>query len=110
MAAAFSALLVLPAGHKDWTVPRSCRVILLSRTTMSLEQSITEYNEKRRELIADDRSLRLDSQRKYSATELEADRIVRSIRAQEAETVWSADYPDIPHPFPGMEFLTGLYI
>ena len=77
---------------------------------MSLEQSITEYNEKRRELIADDRSLRLDSQHKYSATELEADRIVRSIRAQEAEAVWSADYPDIPHPFPGMEFLTGLYI
>lgn len=42
-----------------------------------------------------------------SDKEIEADKIVRKIRALEAETIWRQDYPDVQHPFPGMEFLTG---
>ncbi len=75
----------------------------------SLATELADYEAKRKELISKDRSLRLDvlDQDKLSALEIEADGLIRSIRATEAESVWSADYPSIPHPFPGMEFLTG---
>ncbi|KIJ69088.1 hypothetical protein HYDPIDRAFT_23945 [Hydnomerulius pinastri MD-312] len=70
--------------------------------------SLEEYQTKREELIKEDRALRADHAREQ-ATELEikADRIVRSIRADEAKSVWEADHDDVPHTFPGMEFLTG---
>ncbi|KAK0503573.1 hypothetical protein EDD18DRAFT_636779 [Armillaria luteobubalina] len=75
----------------------------------SLATELADYEAKRKELISKDRSLRLDvlAQDQLSALEIEADGLMRSIRAAEAESVWSADYPSIPHPFPGMEFLTG---
>ncbi|KAK0483972.1 hypothetical protein IW261DRAFT_1675753, partial [Armillaria novae-zelandiae] len=75
----------------------------------SLATELADYEAKRKELITKDRSLRLDvlDEDKLSALEIEADGLMRSIRAAEAESVWSADYPSIPHPFPGMEFLTG---
>ncbi|KAG7445036.1 Metallo-dependent hydrolase [Guyanagaster necrorhizus] len=70
---------------------------------------LAEYQAKRKELISRDRSLRLDvlDQDNLSTLEIQADHLIRSIRAAEAESVWSVDYPSIPHPFPGMEFLTG---
>ena len=60
-------------------------------------------------LIADDRGMRREnaSAQARSTKEIEADRILREIRAKEAETIWRENHPDIKHPFPGMEFLTG---
>lgn len=80
----------------------------MATTNLSLEN----YSVHRQALINDDRSLRREflpsSLAHRSQKEAEADRIVREIRTLEAETIWRADYPDIPHPFPGMEFLTGM--
>ncbi|KAK1217396.1 hypothetical protein PQX77_019936 [Marasmius sp. AFHP31] len=72
--------------------------------TTQLEQ----YNAQREELIKSDRALRRDHQvASLSAVEIEADQIIRKIRAAEANSIWNLDYPSVPHPFPGMEFLTG---
>ena len=68
--------------------------------------SLEEYYSARAALISEDRSSRKDSS-PVSELELKADNVVREIRVQEAQSVWSADYNEIPHPFPGMEFLTG---
>ncbi|KAF9227807.1 Metallo-dependent hydrolase [Gyrodon lividus] len=70
---------------------------------------LTGYLQKRTQLITEDRALRLDYARAttFTPTELQADRVVRAIRAKEAETIWGVEYNDVPHPFPGMEFLTG---
>ncbi|KAF9445430.1 Metallo-dependent hydrolase [Macrolepiota fuliginosa MF-IS2] len=67
------------------------------------------YLEQRVSLINADRELRRDwsNLQTRSVLEKEADEIVRSIRAEEAASVWKEEHPDIPHPFPGMEFLTG---
>jgi len=77
---------------------------------MAASFSLSEYDSQRASLIDEDRSLR----REFSVytslksdKEVEADRIVRKIRALEAETIWKDDHPNVPHPFPGMEFLTG---
>ncbi|KAF9265607.1 Metallo-dependent hydrolase [Marasmius fiardii PR-910] len=70
--------------------------------------TLEQYNAKREELIKLDRGSRRDHQvTTLSAAEAEADQVIRSIRAAEATSIWSLDYPSIPHPFPGMEFLTG---
>lgn len=61
---------------------------------------IDEDRSSRREFLSSNVNLRTDK-------EIEADGIVRRIRALEAETIWRQDYPSVPHPFPGMEFLTG---
>ncbi|KAJ3575804.1 hypothetical protein NP233_g846 [Leucocoprinus birnbaumii] len=68
-----------------------------------------QYLEDRNNLIEADRSLRRDraSIQARSALEAEADEIIRRIRTEEATSIWRAEHPDIPHPFPGMEFLTG---
>jgi hypothetical protein len=71
--------------------------------------ALSQYDASRRELIAQDRGLRVDHLRSWSDQEKRADEIVRDIRSEEANTVWNADYPNIPHPFPGMEFLTGKF-
>jgi len=77
---------------------------------MAASCSLSEYESQRASLIDEDRSLR----REFSVyaslksdKEVEADTIVRKIRALEAETIWKDDHPNVPHPFPGMEFLTG---
>ncbi|KAH7926643.1 Metallo-dependent hydrolase [Leucogyrophana mollusca] len=74
--------------------------------------SLEEYNVKRAALIAEDRALRIDHARasNHTATEIQADAIVRRIRKEEAETIWAEEHDDVPHPFPGMEFLTGKHI
>lgn len=71
--------------------------------------SLTEYDKQRLSFITDGLSLRRETLTADLRTdqEVEADKVVRKIRAMEAETIWKADYPSIPHPFPGMEFLTG---
>ncbi|OJA20418.1 hypothetical protein AZE42_07492 [Rhizopogon vesiculosus] len=69
-------------------------------------QMLTDYLQKRKKLIADDRALRVDHVRaNYTAAELKADEVVRAIRAREAESVWGVEREDVPHPYPGMEFL-----
>ncbi|KAF8163526.1 hypothetical protein B0H34DRAFT_327265 [Crassisporium funariophilum] len=70
---------------------------------------LAEYQAQRAALIHDDRSLRREYSRAHlwSDKEIEADKIVRRIRTHEAETIWKEDHPSVPHPFPGMEFLTG---
>ncbi len=71
--------------------------------------SAEDYLKSRDALITEDRSLRRDHQAASirSSLEIKADEIVRKIRAEEASTIWKEDHPEIPHPFPGMEFLTG---
>jgi adenosine deaminase CECR1 len=78
---------------------------------MSSNPDLSDYQIQRASLIDEDRSLRREflSSHLRSAKEIEADKIVRKIRALEAETVWKQDHPSTPHPFPGMEFLTGVF-
>jgi len=78
---------------------------------MSSNPELSDYQLQRASLINEDRSLRREflSSHLRSAKEIEADKIVRKIRALEAETIWKQDHPSIPHPFPGMEFLTGVF-
>ena len=73
---------------------------------------IADYEAQRASLIDDDRSLRREFLRAdlYSDKEREADKVLRAIRASEAATIWSEERPSIPHPFPGMEFLTGMSV
>ena len=71
-----------------------------------------EYLANRRELIAEDRAARLDVGKQNSVLSVQADALVREIRADEAVTVWSADSKetggdDNTHLYPGMAFLTG---
>lgn len=72
---------------------------------------LNDYLQNRVNLINEDRALRIDRDitKQFSSAELRADRVVRAIRAKEAETVWGVEHDDVPHPFPGMEFLTGLH-
>ncbi|KDR73569.1 hypothetical protein GALMADRAFT_251310 [Galerina marginata CBS 339.88] len=71
--------------------------------------SLAEYEAQRASLIEDDRALRREylTSNSRSEKEIGADKIVRRIRASEAETIWKEEHSSIPHPFPGMEFLTG---
>lgn len=75
----------------------------------SNQTNLANYQAERAALIREDRSLRVDHARagSYTSAEIKADKIVREIRAAEASSIWSAEYESIPHPFPGMEFLTG---
>lgn len=68
--------------------------------------TIEAYKAARAALIDADRSLRRDRQERTEA-EVRAERIVRAIRTEEASTIWNQEHALIPHPFPGMEFLTG---
>ncbi len=75
----------------------------------STDTELENYRGARAALIADDRSRRRENAalQTRSATEAQADAVLRQIRAKEAETIWREEHPDIKHPFPGMEFLTG---
>ena len=76
------------------------------------DMRVADYQAKRAALIDDDRALRPDYARaaNFSTAELTADTIVRSIRTAEATSVWDAEHANVPHPFPGMEFLTGTHL
>ncbi|OAX42024.1 adenosine deaminase-related growth [Rhizopogon vinicolor AM-OR11-026] len=71
--------------------------------------SLDEYHRERAQLIADDRALRIDTVNgeRFSENARRADEIVRRIRKEEAKSIWAVDHNEVPHPFPGMEFLTG---
>ena len=66
----------------------------------------------RTRLITSERSLRCDTAylRNASKDELHAEGIIRTIRAEEAQSIWSVEHEGIPNTFPGMEFLSGMYI
>ncbi|KAJ7047039.1 hypothetical protein C8F04DRAFT_1062530 [Mycena alexandri] len=66
-----------------------------------------QYKEQRAALINHDRSLRSDHSSEVSPSEAKADAIIRELRALENTTVWGSEHEGVPHPFPGMEFLTG---
>lgn len=70
---------------------------------------VAEYLAARVPFIEADRSLRRENLTASlrSPKEIEADNLVRKIRAHEAATVWKEEYEDVALPFPGMEFLTG---
>jgi adenosine deaminase CECR1 len=71
---------------------------------------LSEYKKRRDGLITLERALRADHKREpLSPAEISAEEVIRKLKATEAATLWSADYPSIPHPFPGMEFLTGTF-
>ncbi|KAG9008047.1 hypothetical protein FRB94_013812 [Tulasnella sp. JGI-2019a] len=73
---------------------------------------LSSYEAEREALIAEDRALRFDHQQKYTDVLgpkdllMKADAALRQIRRDEAESVWSKETEDVPHIFPGMEFLT----
>lgn len=71
--------------------------------------SVDDYLRQRDALMKEDRSLRREymTAQLRSSLEVKADEIVRNIRAKEAATIWKEDHPEVLHPFPGMEFLTG---
>ena len=74
--------------------------------------SAADYRTAREVFINEDRSLRRDrahDSSKFTAAEIKADQIVRGIRAAESSTIWRQDHESVVHPFPGMEFLTGMY-
>lgn len=73
------------------------------------QNHIADYQAKRAAFISEDRALRPDYARaaKRSAIEVEADKVIRQIRAFESSSVWGGEHENIQHPFPGMEFLTG---
>lgn len=71
--------------------------------------ALDAYMLSRTDLIAEERSRRRDStyMTNFSTVEKQADVVIRQIRKEEANTIWSDNHEDIPHVFPGMEFLTG---
>jgi adenosine deaminase CECR1 len=73
--------------------------------------SLDEYHRERAQLIADDRALRIDAVNgvHFSDNARRADEIVRRIREAEAKSIWAVEHDEVPHPFPGMEFLTGTH-
>ncbi|KAF5380946.1 hypothetical protein D9615_004143 [Tricholomella constricta] len=74
---------------------------------MTISSDLEVHRQARATLIDEDRSLRRDRLERASDAEVKADHLVREIRAAEAATIWQQEHPSIPHPFPGMEFLTG---
>jgi hypothetical protein len=69
------------------------------------------YLKRRQKLIEEDRKLRKGYVREqYSKAEQKADEVVRCIRAKEAVTIWGNKHGDVPHQYPGMEFLNGMML
>lgn len=78
-------------------------------TIMSV--SVVEYEAERNLLISQDRAWRADKCRgPLTDVEITADAAMRKLRAAEAESVWGAEHLNVPHVFPGMEFLSGMSI
>ncbi|KAI0819073.1 Metallo-dependent hydrolase [Irpex lacteus] len=78
-----------------------------------MSTDLKEYYTRREQLIAEDRSQRLDAKSNaqvVNEVEVKADGLVRAIRAQEARNIWGPDsnleVDDDTHLFPGMAFLT----
>lgn len=71
---------------------------------------LSQYEAMRQALIQEDRALRADNRESFTELEISADQAIRELRAKEAKSLWANEHPSIPHPFPGMEFLTGIEI
>ncbi|KAG8801906.1 hypothetical protein FRC17_006529, partial [Serendipita sp. 399] len=73
-----------------------------------MSTDLATYLTRRKQLIAEDTSLRVDNKKLASLTPTEsvAETIVRKIRSSEADEIWSHKNEDLEHPFPGMAFLT----
>ncbi|KAJ7063456.1 hypothetical protein C8F01DRAFT_1219522 [Mycena amicta] len=69
--------------------------------------TVNSYMHQRESLIRQDRALRADHSTTVSPAELKADEYIRKLRAAENASVWGSEHAGVPHPFPGMEFLTG---
>jgi adenosine deaminase CECR1 len=75
--------------------------------------NLDEYFLRREKLIAEDREQRIDANHDilHLQSELNADQVVRDIRAQEATNVWGSKnnlkLEVDTHLYPGMAFLTG---
>lgn len=78
----------------------------MSQIVLSAAQ---QHHAKRTAFIQEDRALRPDHSRQSNRfdAEIEADNIVRELRAFEATSIWGKEYASIENPFPGMAFLTG---
>ena len=74
-----------------------------------LPTNVSDYAAAREALIESERSLRQDYALIKNATEDEllADKFIREIRSEEAETIWSVEHLGVPNVFPGMAFLSG---
>lgn len=94
-------LIIVTSADRDLT--------LIMLPDAQSDTQFAQYQAKRAALINQDRALRPDyvTSANHSPVELQADKIVRTIRSEEAISVWAAEHDDVPHPFPGMEFLTG---
>lgn len=79
------------------------------RVSSELMSSLDDYLAERDALLKADRALRVDHVRPSTVLERQADQIIRRVRADDAKSVWSVQQDEVPHPFPGMEFLTGGY-
>jgi adenosine deaminase CECR1 len=68
--------------------------------------------QKRKQLIAKDRSLRVDARVSFGDDDIRkrAEEIVRRVEDAEKTKIWDQDHEGIMHVFPGMEFLTGEHI
>jgi len=100
----------LPQGQ-SYIKPSNLWKLLSPSSSPMPSPILADYLQRREKLIAEDRALRIDRVRaNYTATELKADEVVRSIRAREAVTVWGINHEHVPHPFPGMEFLNGMIL
>ena len=68
---------------------------------------IQNYFSKRAALIQEDKHLRRENNLLQSLTEneLAADKMVRSIRAEESASIWGVEHGEFPLLFPGMGFL-----
>ncbi|KAL5511778.1 hypothetical protein ACEPAH_4996 [Sanghuangporus vaninii] len=66
------------------------------------------YLAARAKLIAEERSLRCDATHLQNASkeELQAEQIIRVLRTEEAESIWSVEHEDVTNTFPGMQFLS----
>lgn len=82
--------------------------VVLVRVLVAMSSLSEHYQTERDALIEADRALRVDHIRPSTILERQADQIARRVRAHDAESVWSVQQDEVPHPFPGMEFLTGL--
>lgn len=79
-----------------------------------MNTELEEYSKAREALIRSDLAWRRDQvstqlSEEDATSTTKADATLRRIRQEEADTIWQKDYPTIPHPFPGMEFLTGVF-
>ena len=91
------------------TTPGSVMSQDLSASRLEL---VSDYLKARTEFIDSERSLRKDYELLKNATddELQAEKIIRQIRVLEQNEIWSEEHIGVPNVFPGMAFLSGMFL